>query len=121
MTDVSLELLNRRAIVSDVHAEAAKIGADGEKLLDSIEFHSKVTALDPDAPGYRRQMVEMVADAARRPEAAPRPPAAAPQQAQAGQQWDMERVNRSTAAELSAALDAGLLRSLGYAPRRATR
>jgi hypothetical protein len=120
MTQVSLEDLNRRAAIDAVHAEAAKIGADGDTLLDSNAFYTRVTALDPDSPGYRRQVAELVAGAAPRREAAPaspQPRAAAPQQPQAAQQWDRAKVNSSTAGQIAAAWDAGLLVDLGYSPR----
>jgi hypothetical protein len=118
MTDVSLEVLNRRAAVAAVHTEAARMGADADALLDSKAFYDQVTSLDPDSSGYRRQVQEMVAAAAGR--SAPAPQAAAPQQpaAQAGpRQWTMDDVDKSTPTELVAAMEAGHLRALGYAPR----
>ena len=114
MTDV-LEVLNRRAAVDAVHAEAARIGADGDALLDSKAFYSQVTSLDPDAPGYRRQVQELVAAAAPRREPTG---SAAPEQAAGSQQWDMEKVARSSSDEITTAWDAGLLRDLGYGQRQ---
>jgi hypothetical protein len=118
MTDVSLEVLNRRTAVAAVHAEATRIGADPDALLDSKTFYDRVTSLDPDSPGYRRQVQEMVAGAAGR--AAPAQQASTPQQpaAQAGpRQWTMDDVDKAKPTELVAAMEAGHLRDLGYAPR----
>ena len=119
MTDVSLEVLNRRTAVAAVHAEATRIGADADALLDSKTFYDHVTCLDPDSPGYRRQVQEMVAGAAGRAE--PAQQTSAPQQpaAQAGpRQWTMDDVDKATPTELVAAMEAGNLRDLGYAPRK---
>ena len=119
MTDVSLEVLNRRTAVTAVHAAAASVGVDADALLDSKTFYDRVTSLDPDSPGFRRQVQEMVAGAAgaiiaseagrrRQQPAAPAGP----------QQWTLDDVDKSTPAELTAAMNAGLLRDLGYAPPR---
>jgi hypothetical protein len=64
MTDVSLEILNRRTAIVAVHAEATRAGLDGDKLLDSKTFHDQVAALDPDEPGFHTRVREMVASAA---------------------------------------------------------
>jgi hypothetical protein len=118
MTDVSLEVLNRRTAVTAVHAAAASIGIDADALLDSKTFYNQVTSLDPDSPGFRTRVQQMVVGAAGHsspvPQAAPeQPPAPA-----GPQQWTMDDVDNSTPAELTAAMNAGLLRDLGYAPPR---
>jgi hypothetical protein len=118
MSDVSLEVLNRRAVVAAVHAEASRIGADADALLDSKTFYDKVTALDPDSPGYGKRVQEMVASAAANALAAAQPAPAKPAAPEGPRQWSMEDVDRSTPAELTKAMNAGLLRDLGYAPRR---
>jgi hypothetical protein len=64
MTDVSLEVLNRRTAIAAVHDAAAKIGADADALLDSAAFYGQVTSMDPDSLGYRKQVRDMVAAAA---------------------------------------------------------
>jgi hypothetical protein len=118
MTDVSLEVLNRRTAVAAVHDAAARIGADADALLDSAEFYGRVTSMDPDSLGYRKQVRDMVAAAAGQ---APAPAQAAPARpaAPAGpRQWTMEDVDRSTAGELAKAMNEGLLRDLGCAPPR---
>jgi hypothetical protein len=119
MTDVSLEVLNRRTAVTAVHAAAASIGIDADTLLDSKTFYNQVTSLDPDSPGFRRQVQQMVAGAAGRSLPAAPPVAPAQPAAPAGpRQWTRDDVDKSTPAECAAAIDAGLLRDLGCAPRR---
>jgi hypothetical protein len=71
-----------RTAVAAVHAEVARIGADGEALLDSQEFFKQATSLDPDAPDYRRQVRELVASHT----SAAQPP----------QQWTLADVDKST-------------------------
>jgi hypothetical protein len=118
MTDVSLEVLNRRTALAAVHAEAARIGADADTLLDSQTFYDQVTSLDPDSPGYRKQVQGMISAAAGQ---APTPAQAVPARpaAPAGpRQWTMDDVDRSTAGELAKAMNEGLLRDLGCAPPR---
>lgn len=116
MTDVSLEVFNRRTAVAAVHAAAAGIGADADTLLDSKTFHDQVTALNPDAPGYRRQVQELVKAAAGRTQ----PAAPAQPTIPAGpRQWTEEDVDRSSQSELEEAMKAGLLRDLGVGiPRK---
>lgn len=116
MTDVSMEVLNRRTAVAAVQAAAAGIGADADTLLDSQTFHDQVTALDPDAPGYRRQIQELVTAAAGRAQ----PTAPAQPGTPAGpRQWTMEDVDRSSQSELDEAMRKGLLRDLGVGvPKR---
>ena len=118
MTDVSLEVLNKRTAVAAVHAEAARIGADGDALLDSATFYGRVTSLDPDSPGYRKQVQEMVATATGQAPAAAQAAPAQPAAPAGPRQWTMDDVDKSTPSELTAALEDGLLRDLGYAPRR---
>jgi hypothetical protein len=126
MTDVSLEVLNRRTAVAAVHTAAASVGIDADRLLDSKTFYERVTSLDPDSPGFRRQVQELVAGAAPQSspakQAAAQQPAAQQPAAPAGpQQWTLDDVDASTPGELTAAMNAGLLRDLGYAPPRKAR
>jgi hypothetical protein len=118
MTDVSLEVLNKRTAVAAVHAEAARIGADGDALLDSATFFDRVTSLDPDSPGYRKQVQGMVAAAAGQATAPAQAAPARPAAPAGPRQWTMEDVDRSTAGELAKAMNEGLLRDLGCAPPR---
>lgn len=104
MTDVSLETLNRRTAIAAVQAEAARVGADGDVLLDRISFYDSVTSLDPDAPGFRTQVRQMVASATG--------------SGGESRQWTMDDVNKSTPDGCTAAINAGLLRDLGYPPPR---
>ena len=116
MSDVSLEVLNRRTAVAAVHAEAARIGADADALLDSKTFYNQVTSMDPDSPGYRRRVQEMVAAAGR----AQQPATPAQPAAPAGpRQWTMDDVDKASQPELEQAMEAGLLRDLGFGvPKR---
>jgi hypothetical protein len=118
MTDVSLEVLNKRTVVAAVHAEAARIGADGDALLDSATFFDRVTSLDPDSPGYRKQVQGMVAAAAGQATAPAQAAPARPAAPSGPRQWTMEDVDRSTAGELAKAMNEGLLGDLGCAPPR---
>jgi hypothetical protein len=121
MTDATLEILNRRAAVTAVHAAAAQAGADAEQLLDSADFYSRVTALDPDAPGYQRQVQELVTVAAARHGQPAQQPAAPPEPDPAPRQWTMADVDASSPSELVKAMEAGLLVDLGYNPSRSRR
>jgi hypothetical protein len=121
MTDVSLEVLNRRTSISAVHAQAARVGADADTLLDSKAFYDRVTSLDPDSPGYRRQLQEMVTAAAGQPPVAAQAGPAEPAAPAGPRQWTMDDVDKSTPKELTAAMEAGLLRDLGYAPPKKRR
>ena len=122
MTDITLETLNRRTAIATVHAEAARVGLDGDLLLDSKTFHDRVTALDPDEPGFRAQVREMVASAAgTAQQPTPDPAAAHPAASSEPRQWTIEDVKKSTPTETIAAINAGLLRDLGYAPPRRRR
>jgi hypothetical protein len=116
VTDVSIEVLNRRTAVAAVQAAAAGAGADADALLDSKAFYDQVTALDPDSPGYHRQVQEMVrAAAGRTQQVAPARPAAPARP----RQWTMQDVDRASKAEFEEAMNAGLLRDLGIgAPKK---
>ncbi|HEV3381664.1 MAG TPA: hypothetical protein VG142_11870 [Trebonia sp.] len=118
MSDVSLEVLNRRTAIAAVHAEASRIGVDGEQLLDSSAFYNQVASLDPDAPGFRTQVREMVSAAAGTVPSGTQTPQPDPGQPR---HWTLDDVRNATPAETVAAGEAGLLRDLGYAPRRKRR
>lgn len=124
MTDVSLETLNRRTAVSAVHAEADRIGLDGERLLDSQSFYDQIASLDPDSPDFRARVRHLVAAAAgTSPQAGTTPT----QSAQTGRpegesrQWTMDDVEQATPDETYKAMKAGLLRDLGFGQRRRRR
>jgi lysozyme family protein len=120
MTDVSLETPNRRTAIAAVQAEAARVGLDGDVLLDRRSFYDSVTALDPDAPGFRTQVRQMVASAT----GIARQSAPAPSGSAGGgepRQWTMDDVDKSTPDECVAAINGGLLRDLGFPPSRKRR
>jgi len=137
MTDLSLETLNRRVAVAAVRQECGKRGVDPEALLDSQRFYSQLGGLDPDEPGFTARIREMVGAAAGQVPAAgqARQPAAAGTARSGGEhngaaggnrQWTLDDVNRlpktrQGGEDLKAAIDAGLLRDLGYAPERTRR
>lgn len=121
MTDISLEVLNKRTVIAAVHAEADRIGADADTLLDSISFYDQVTALDPDSQGYRAQVQKLVAAAAEKAQAAAQAAPAQPTAPAEPRQWTLEDVERSTPAELEKAMNAGLLRDMGVGPVRRRR
>jgi hypothetical protein len=127
MSEVTIELLNRRTAIAAVRQEAARLGVDGETLLDSKQLHGRLSGLDPDEPGFTGRIREIVTEAAARLGGAPVPGPhqdrrQSPQQQAAAQeqprQWTIDDVKRSTPAECAAALEAGLLLDLGAAPTR---
>jgi len=121
MNDVTLELLNKRTAITAVRQEAARIGADGDALLDSKKLYAQVTSLDPDEPGFTGRVRELVGEAAGR-SGGGRPAAAPPSDKQEGQrQWTEADVERSTPAELAAAQEAGLLIDIGFPPPKRRR
>jgi hypothetical protein len=121
VTDLTVEVLNRRAAVAAVRGEAARIGADAEALLDSQAFFSQVTALDPDEAAFPRRVRDLVSAAvvqrAAAPALAPVPQAQQPQP----RQWTLDDVEAASPSEVIEAGEAGLLRDLGYAPKRKRR
>ena len=124
MSDVTLETLNRRTAIAAVHQEAARLGIDGEALLDSKRLYDEVTALDPDNKGFVGRVREIVGEAAgRRPEDEGQHGGTGRQepQQQGPQQWTLEEVQRSTPSECAAAMEAGLLTDLGMPPIRRRR
>jgi hypothetical protein len=124
-----LAVLNRRAAIAAARAEAQRAGLDAEAILDSASLYSRLTALDPDAPGFERQVRDLVRETAaargmNRSAAPAVPQSSNPAPTAAGgppRQWTVEDVERSTPSETVAAGEAGLLRDLGYVPRRKRR
>ena len=126
MSDVTLETLNRRTAVAAVRQEAARIGADGEALLNSKRLYDQVTGLDPDDAGFVGRVREIVGEAAgrmgRQPEAEQRHDSAAGQDKQESpRQWTIDDVRRSSPSQCAAAMEAGLLVDLGVPPARRRR
>jgi hypothetical protein len=128
---LSLSVLNRRAAIAAVCAEAGRAGLDAEQLLDSQALYSQVTALDPDDVAFPRRVAELVRDhaTARGPvgggpvQAAGQSGSAAPAAGQdtGPRQWTLDDVEASTPQQCAAAAEQGLLRDLGYAPSRRRR
>jgi hypothetical protein len=119
MLDVRAELGIRRAIDTT--------GVDVGRILDSRSVRDAVNAIDvqtvEDYDTAVAQAVKQVidSDAARFGVAPAQPPAAAQQAAEGPQQWTLADVDKSTPSELTAAMGAGLLTDLGYAPRKKRR
>lgn len=106
-----------------VHLAAAANQADAARLCDSASFIKSVQALGPDTPGYVSRVEAAVRDAVR---ANPDyrlggQPAALPATPAPPRQWTLADVTAATPSETAAAGEAGLLRDLGYAPRRKRR
>ncbi|SRR6266566_9963748 len=102
-----------------VHQAAQEHGANANALLDSKQFVTGLQALEPGIVGFRERVSRAVAAAAETDERF-RAPAA--QGGAAGtpppEQWTRDQVKAASPAEVVAAGDAGLLRDLGYGPRR---
>lgn len=110
-----------------VHLAAAANHADAARLCDSASFMKTVQGLGPDTPGYVTRVEAAVRGAMqanpdyRRGDqpAAPQQPAALPASATPPRQWTLADVEAArTPQEVVDAVEAGLLRDLGYAPRR---
>lgn len=112
-----------------VHLAAAANHADAARLCDSASFMETVQGLGPDTPGYVGRVEAAVRDAVKaNPDyslsglpAAPQQQGAPPAAAAPPRQWTLADVEASTPSETAAAIEAGLLRDLGHAPRRKRR
>lgn len=128
--------LRQQAVELAVLRNASQHGANGDALLDSRSFMSKVSSLDPAAGDFAEQLgaaIKATVETGPQYKAAtPAPePKPAPQPARSGgefngapggnRQWTLADVQAASPAELVAAQDAGLLIDLGYAPRKKAR
>jgi hypothetical protein len=119
VADVRAELGIRRAVDGT--------GADVGAILDSRSVRDAVSAIDVQAVGdYDTAVADAVrrvigTDAGQSGAAPAQPSAPAQQTADGSRQWTMEDVNKSSPADLNKAVNDGLLRDLGYAPRRGKR
>jgi hypothetical protein len=121
VSDVTVELLNRRTAIAAVRQEAARIGVDSEGLLDSQRLHQQLAGLDPDEPGFTGRIRELVGEAAGRL-GGDRPAAEPDQEMQQGpRQWTLEDVKSASGDELLTAMNAGRLTSLGIGPEKRRR
>jgi len=111
--------IRAQAVEAVVRREAPALAIDADQLLDSRAFRTATGALNPASPDFTAQVRQAARTAA---EAVPRFRAAAPSApapAPAPQQWTLSDVEAArTPQEVMAAGEAGLLRNLGYAPRR---
>ena|SRR3989442_4906341 len=115
MADETLNALIELAVTQAAPAHQA----DPAALLDSEQFVSALRGLEPGAPGFTGRVSAAVKAAA---EADARFRAAAPEGGGAGTQppaqWTRDDVKRHSPDEVTKAIDDGLLRDLGYPPRR---
>lgn len=115
------------AVEAAVRRVAPDLGADAGQLMDSRTFAAATSALDPDGPDFRAQVVAAVKRATETDPrfrvgsaaAAHADPPAAPA-AREERQWTDEDVAKATPAEVQAAIGKGLLADLkvGNKPRR---
>ena len=103
-----LDVLNRRTAVAAVRAEASRAGVDAEQLLDRKSFYDQVTGLDVDEAAFPRRVAELVRQHAR----------PAPAQQSGARQWTDADVAKASPQQMTDAINAGLLRDLGYGPPR---
>jgi len=114
-----------QAVEAVVRREAPALAIDADQLLDSRSFRTATGALDPGSPDFPAQVRRAVQAAA---EADPRFRAASPAAQRATamdappRQWTLADIEAArTPQEVVEAGEAGLLRDLGYAPRRKRR
>lgn len=112
--------MNDNAMELAVYAAAATVpGADAPELCNSVSFMKAVQALDPDRPGFVARVANATrtaVDADQRFRAAATTESA--QTPSGPRQWTMDDVGRASTTEMTEAMDAGLMRDLGYGPRR---
>jgi hypothetical protein len=122
-----------------VFRAAAAEQVDGNALLDSRTVAAELAELDPAAADFKQRVAETVAKAAAdpryKPAAAPEPaPVPAPEPptipksgsefsgANNGpRQWTQEDVDHAMPDELQKAINQGLLKNLGFGPKRRSR
>lgn len=116
--------VHRQAVAAAVRGAAPALAVRTEELLDSQSFAQAVRGLDPASPEFTagvRSAAQAAADrdpARFRVQAAPVPP---PSATDGPQQWTREHALAAAPHELARAIDAGLLRDLGYAPAKRRR
>jgi hypothetical protein len=104
-----------------IHRAASALGVNPQTLVDSRMVQSAISAINlHEAPDLDAAIADAIKPVI---EGAPQhfgiaPPEAAQPADEGPRQWTMDDVNSSTPSECAAAIDAGLLRDLGCAPRR---
>ena len=137
--DAEQQRARQTAVELAVFRAAAAAQVDGNALLDSRAFVGALDGLDPADPAFTDKVTEVIAAASETnprykltppaPAAppAPEPPAVPKSGAEFGappqgpRQWTEEDVSRATPAQLQKAINDGLLETLGFGPRRASR
>ena len=137
--DAQQQRARQTAVELAVFRAAAAEQVDGNALLDSRQFVAALDGLDPSADTFGQQVKEAIAAAAEAnprykltppAPAVPEPPAppAVPKSGaefgappQGPRQWPEEDVAAASPAALQKAINEGLLETLGFGPRRASR
>lgn len=124
---IEVEADRRQAKVETaVVRQAAKLGADGDALLDSRAFLASLTDLDPSEHDFADQVAGAIKDTLKsspqyRSGQAPKPPARSGGNGQFGapggqRQWTAQQVKAASPAQLLAANKSGLLREYFNTP-----
>jgi hypothetical protein len=128
--------IRQRDLRLAVLTQAPSLEANGLLLMDSLSFLRKLDGLDPAADDFTERVGEAIKAAAEgnaqyrlaRPADPPKPPPAIPRSggefngAPGGnRQWNIEDVQRASAAEVAKAQEDGLLIDLGFNPRKTRR
>lgn len=116
--------VHRQAVASAVRDAAPALAVRAEELLDSQSFAEAVRDLDPAGPEFATGVCAAAQAAAERDPARFRVQAPAqpvPPAADGPQQWTRERALAAPPGALAEAIDAGLLRDLGFAPDKRRR
>ena len=136
--DAERKRAQQAAVELAVLRAAATQQVDGNALLDSRQFVSALDGLDPTSADFSQKVSETIATAVERnpgykPTVAPPPPAppAPPTVPKSGaefgappagpRQWTETDVDNASPKQLQKAINDGLLETLGFGPRRASR
>ncbi|MGI8452146.1 MAG: hypothetical protein ACR2MP_34165 [Streptosporangiaceae bacterium] len=114
----SLENLHRAAVGVTLRMCASDAGVNPDTLLDSRGFLTATDGLDPAAPGFAAEVRSAALAAA---ETEPGRFRVAQPATDVPRQWTLEDVERAGPTEVVSAVEAGLLRDLGYAPAKRRR
>jgi hypothetical protein len=127
--------IRQRDVRLAVLTQAPSLDANGLLLMDSMSFLRKLDGLDPAADDFSERVGEAIKQAAEAnpqykvtPKPAEKPAPTIPRSggehngAPGGnRQWNVEDVQRATAAEVAKAQEDGLLINLGFAPKKSRR
>jgi hypothetical protein len=128
LADVQQQL-KTNSVETSVRAKAAEYKLDADALLDSKSATAKLNGLDPSDPQFADKVDQVVRELAgdNRYKTRKNPPVNQPSgdfngtADDSGQQWTREKATamaKSDPDALMKAIDAGLLRNIGFAPRK---